>query len=1005
VKADEVFRFVNLRPVQKAPSDHIERNFAAYNKGEKSPFHRKVEELQGDDAREKAVELARNHLTYNADPGQQLQVLVDVVGRTSSEKTVKKAKQVVADTLGKKVSDYLASNEAKQLKDLLWDSLYAHTLAPEERSEDRDQVYEGVRAIHFLERLANQGDAEAPMSWDELHSVTPIIPKGVIPDVSLIPENEEEFANVVEELKSVHAKLSSLNDVIADLKNTDRVYRAQQLQTVPDIALMENGTRPSTLQVRTKLLTAPSLEFPISPGVESELPDGESEILIEQRDVVVPPNVPWLFKEFGDENLKQSTRELIAARKTDLEELEAAETISLLEQDMFETASSYLKKLSAEALEYVRPLEEFQGILAKVAVPFYKVAATQPSALSAPGSAASRGIRPLGVGDLLVVKQELFRYSAGELAHIENVLKSESKTRRHSRSREVEEVVITEIETLEESEKDLQTTERFELHKEAQETIESEMSIEAGFSVSAGYGPVNVTAHADFALSESSSEASKSASTFAKQVTERSVSRIMQRAREERTRRTLERFEEHNEHGFDNTAGNGHIIGVYRWVDKYYNARIVNYGRRLMMEFIIPEPAAFYRHLQAKRPLEGLTLKRPEEPTASGRRLRPTDLTKWNYSQYVSEYNVQDVEPYPPQTTKVSTAIAEAPSPQGPNVHYAKAGIQLKVPDGYRAIGTYSQWWYQYQGTGAFINILIAGENAVTASAYDLEGIIPISVSGWGTAYNVSVTVQCALKEGAKEAWQLETYQAIMNTYERALADYNEQVAAAQIQAGVQIEGRNPEINREIEREELRKGALRLLTNSYAATRVSGAWRFNEMFNAMQSNGLYGYPEFDIDEASVEGKIIQFFEQAFEWENMTYLLYPYFWGRKSEWDETFPLNDPDPQFTDFLRAGAARVIVPVHLPYSETMLHYLNTNEIWNGGSPPTLQDPLYISIVDELKADTGADIDDDLDACTVDSGYPCVVDEWEVKLPTTLVYLQEDAKLPDFDNEDGHGG
>jgi hypothetical protein len=34
--------------------------------------------------------------------------------------------------------------------------------------------------------------------------------------------------------------------------------------------------------------------------------------------------------------------------------------------------------------------------------------------------------------------------------------------------------------------------------------------------------------------------------------------------------------------------------------------------------------------------------------------------------------------------------------------------------------------------------------------------------------------------------------------YKRALADYNEQVAAAQIQAGVQIQGRNPELNREI---------------------------------------------------------------------------------------------------------------------------------------------------------------------------------------------------------------
>jgi hypothetical protein len=50
---------------------------------------------------------------------------------------------------------------------------------------------------------------------------------------------------------------------------------------------------------------------------------------------------------------------------------------------------------------------------------------------------------------------------------------------------------------------------------------------------------------------------------------------------------------------------------------------------------------------------------------------------------------------------------------------------------------------------------------------------------------------------------------------------------------------------------------------------------------------------------------------------------------------------------------------------------------------------------VDELKRDSGADTDGDLPACSADSAYPCQMDEWEVKLPTTLVYLQQDAVLP----------
>lgn len=626
------------------------------------------------------------------------------------------------------------------------------------------------------------------------------------------------------------------------------------------------------------------------------------------------------------------------------------------------------------------------------------------------GSAAARGIQPLGIGDLLVVKQELIRYAPGEVAHIENVMKSEFKTRMHSRTREVEEIIITETERLEESEKDSQTTERFELHKEAQKTIENQMSLEAGLSITASYGPVSVTAHADFALSQSSSESSKTASTYAKQVTERSISRIMQRTREERTRRTLERFEEKNEHGFDNKSGSGHVIGIYRWVDKYYKARLINYGRRLMMEFIVPEPAAFYRYLQSKQTLQGVTMTKPEEPMVSGSRLQPTDLNKYNYMSFVANYNAQEVKPYPDETIDVALAIAEKFESSGEN-SIAKAYDKLAVPDGYKC----SDVWGEYYYIGSTITFYTPLPNTIPLQAefhvyvagslfgidrpraLELEKTIPVSVIGKNiSAFQVNIIATCVVKPEKITAWQLETYGAIMNAYNRALADYNEQVAAAQIQAGVQIQGRNPELNRKIERDELKKGALRLLTDNFAQTRVSGAWRFSETFDAMRDNGQFVYPEFDTNEAIVEGRMVQFFEQAFEWNNMTYRFYPYSWGRKSEWKNIFPLTDTDPQFTDFLRAGAARVIVPVHPAYTHTVLHYMATSEIWNGGNPPTLYDPLYISIVDELKSDAGGDLDADLPACAPDSEYPCLVDEWEVKLPTTLVYLQEDAQLPD---------
>lgn len=114
--------------------------------------------------------------------------------------------------------------------------------------------------------------------------------------------------------------------------------------------------------------------------------------------------------------------------------------------------------------------------------------------------------------------------------------------------------------------------------------------------------------------------------------------------------------------------------------------------------------------------------------------------------------------------------------------------------------------------------------------------------------------------------------------------------------------------------------------------RVSGSWRSQEQFDSIRT-GEFGYPEFDVQEGLMEGIISHI------------VSIHIFWGRKSSWKDIFPFADTDPMFTDFLRTGAARVVILVHRGYNETILHYLATNEIWNRGTPPILNNPLYISI------------------------------------------------------------
>jgi hypothetical protein len=1002
---EDLFKFVSVRPVQAVDPDHVDVAFTEYGK-EPSPLHKEVLGLDGPRTRLAATELAQRFMDSDRYVAAPLDELTKAVHAAANATSVHEAKAGLEAALGSPVPAYLRDRATRALRDRLWDSLYAQVLAPEVRPADRNYLYDAIRAIHFVAVLARASDDARPMAANELGLVTILIPRNLVPAVPKTSPHEDLEplkGSLTGRLEDLIRKSRLLRETMTDVRNGHRTFLANEARRFPVTIVVDTREPVTTRPLPIRELAEPTLQVAVQavapPAWVAPMPVGTLEI----AGTTVPRKQSWLFGDFGKRNLSETTKAVLGERRAHLAERAAPEIVTSLRQELTGDVTAFLASVPGELVPHFATLDavrELFDIVPLANPPFLPVAPSPapPAVAALAPTPADRGIQPLGIGDLLVVREELLRYLAGEVAHIENVLKSETKTRTHTRLQETEETEIVETERIEETERDQQTTERFELHKETQRTIETDLKFEAGFSLTASYGVVSTTANADFALSQSSSESQKTATDFAKQVTDRSLSKIQQRAREQRTRRTLERIEEKNEHGFVNVPGTGHVIGVYRWVDKHYKARIVNYGRRLMIEFIIPEPAAFYLHLEATRKLPGVTLEKPKPPMVGMRPLRPDDLYDGNYMTYVARYHVKDVEPYPPDVVKVAAGFAEtAGGEEGKNAPYAKVSEKLTVPAGYVASDVYGQMSSMgVKNSGHFSRCFIGGDEFGSVTAEGIGNIIPISVNGWGHGFNVNVVAECELTDAGLAKWQLKTYEAIMTAYERALSEYNEQVAAAEIQAGVRIEGRSGEANRKIERDELRKAALRMLTDEYAATRVSGTWRFNEMFNAMQSTGSFGYPEYDVDEALVEGKIIQFFEQAFEWQNLTYRFYPYFWGRKSAWKDIFPLDSSDPKFTDFLRAGAARVVIPAHPAYAEAVLHYLATNEIWNGGDPPTLNDPLYISIVDELKADTDRDLDE-VPQCSPDSGYPCIVTDWDYKVPTTLVYLQPGPELPDF--------
>jgi hypothetical protein len=151
------------------------------------------------------------------------------------------------------------------------------------------------------------------------------------------------------------------------------------------------------------------------------------------------------------------------------------------------------------------------------------------------------------------------------------------------------------------------------------------------------------------------------------------------------------------------------------------------------------------------------------------------------------------------------------------------------------------------------------------------------------------------------------------------------------------------------------------------------------------------YPAIDLDVSRAKGSVVQFLEQAFEWERLSYVFYPYMWAAEKDWIELMNReDDADPTFTAFLRSGMARVLVAATPAYEDAVLYYLATREPWAGGRSPVIGDPLFVSLHDELREQT-----DDRSGGIPD-GEP-----WTFIVPTSLVYLHGSRNsLPDIKAE-----
>ncbi|WP_038145941.1 hypothetical protein [Vibrio nigripulchritudo] len=633
------------------------------------------------------------------------------------------------------------------------------------------------------------------------------------------------------------------------------------------------------------------------------------------------------------------------------------------------------------------------------------------------------GVNQIGMVDFYRVEQELACIEAGEPSRTENLLAREYKERTTRR------LDVTEVETEATSESayeqqsDLESTTRHEISSAVEEVLEQDSSRNINVNAGVSGGPKYLQFYANtamtFATSRSRQESRSQALQYAQSVTERVQQKIMSKTTSKRRELRQHQYEEITKHGLDNRAGEDHVFGIYRWLDKIYRHRLVHVGQRALIEFSIPEPAK--RFIQAQElavPEDDFTKRAPKKPKRFGVKV-PNDVTRDNYRKLAARYGIS-IEAPPPHQINLMRGYSESKPPLAepidlnnkPYEDVLSSTYEIEIPENYaaflvkvaaRAAPSYHDairharvdeskqaiplipGFYVTVGTES-----IPDDNSpyseIRVNRYlepSISAMLPVSVilPWYHRSFSCHLEVHCRLRRRIYREWQLRAFNDIMDAYREQKAQYDEEKERHEAQLG--SANTNPRFKNEIIQKELRQLAMYMI---------------QEPFNIKVAKNHYIEREGKLpklrlsDKLDKHSEMVRFFEQAFDWDDMAYHLYPYYYAKKRDWTAKLSAQvTKNRKFNAFITSGMARVVVPLRPGFEDAVTYYLQTGQVWFGqGLVMDSENDLYLSIAQEVSQ----------------AEETTITETWDTKVPTNLTIVQDQAAamvgngLPCIDGE-----
>jgi len=526
-------------------------------------------------------------------------------------------------------------------------------------------------------------------------------------------------------------------------------------------------------------------------------------------------------------------------------------------------------------------------------------------------------------------------------------------------------------------------TENTELAQSTTSQIAHSNQLNVNATASGGVGFVSASTSVNFGSQDQRSQSATDSRKDAVTTTKKASSRVKQEHKTSISINTVTGTQEASTRTISNPSTNPIRIDYFSLIRKW-RVRLYRYGLRLTYDLVIPEPGAALREAYAQ--LDKL------QAQASGQ--FTFDVP---HSDITTDVRAGENQPhYLVLADKYGAQVPPPPQPQTPlvvNKEFPTGGpvdIPFSVADG----------WI----TG--ITISFKGENIDQGGGIDLHAFIyfsnfkfdennPLEVDdfvlldtrgkpylehqsgdqtlhvefNWHTGSsakcNVKLAIDIAPTDSETTAWREQVWDALYNAaqtnYYAQQQQINAQISALQ---GL-INGVDTLTLRREENDEIMKGMLRWLLGAtfdfmptdvinvaeqLAVTEEAPPWPLQPLADPLYYGEAFADASLPLSKAALSttyqyGEMVKFINEAIEWENLVYFLYSYFWDIPASWDFIRQISHPDATRQAFLRAGSARVVVPVRKGFEQAWTNFVETGD---PQTSPGAGNP-YLTIAQEI--------------------------------------------------------